>query len=760
MMQRLSYKYLIVTLLFLIIQQCAYAQLGDVRGIVYDEKTGEPLIYTNVFFEGTSQGSQSDVNGFYNITKAQQGEHILMVTLVGYDTFKLKIKIEKDKILNQNIYLQKRIFTIEEVKISAEKQSKTTEVQISQTKLTSKTIKKLPSVGGEPDLVQYLQVLPGVIFTGDQGGQLYIRGGSPIQNKVLLDGMTIYNPFHTIGLFSIFETEVIKNVSVYSGGFGAEYGGRVSSVIDVTTREGNKKRVSARASVSPFMTRFLVEGPIKKMDNLGASSSYIFTSKYSYLDKTSKVVYPWVESENALPFSFLDFYGKLSFNGGNGSKLNVFGFNYNDNVDYPNATFGWNTYGGGCNFVLIPGQSKTVIKGFMAYSNYNTVFAERGKKDKTSSIGGFNTGLNFSYYFPKAQLDYGFSINGFRTTFDFFNSLGLQIDQNQNTTEIGSYVSYRYSGKKFVIEPSIRFDYYSSLSQLSPEPRLRVKYNISKNIRFKFGSGIYAQNFISTRSDKDIVNLFNGFLSAPEEDLIKLDGSTSRSKLQHSYHLISGVELDITKYIEVNIEPYYKNFSQLIDLNRNKQLKSDPDYMIEQGDSYGIDFSMKFEKKNYYLWVVYSLGYNTRNNSTQQYYTHYDRRHNVNIVATYDFGKHKSWEASARWNFGSGFPFTKTQGFYQYQDFANGIDADYLTNNGQLGLIYDTDLNTGRLPYYHRMDLSLTRHFSFGEFQKLDASFSLTNAYNRKNIFYFDRILYERVNQLPIIPALSLNYTM
>jgi hypothetical protein len=166
-------------------------------------------------------------------------------------------------------------------------------------------INKLPSVG-EPDLAQYLQVLPGVVFTGDQGGQLYIRGGLPIQNKVLLDGMVIYNPFHSIGLFSVFDNDIMRNADVYSAGFGAEYGGRTSSIMDITTRDGNKKHLSGKVSASTFGAKLTLEGPLKKLKEDGkGSSSFLLSGKTSYLPQTSKTLYPYANQTQRRWFTFL-----------------------------------------------------------------------------------------------------------------------------------------------------------------------------------------------------------------------------------------------------------------------------------------------------------------------------------------------------------------------------------------------------------------------------------------------------------------------
>src|SRR5690606_5160674 len=168
---------------------------------------------------------------------------------------------------------------------------------------------------------QYLQVLPGVVVTGDQGGQLYVRGGLPVQNKVLLDGMILYNPFHSLGLFSVFDNDIMKSADVYSAGFGAEYGGRTSSVMDFKTRDGNKNRTAGKISLSTFSAKANIEGPFKKLtDNVNTSASYVFSVKHSILPSTSKALYSYA-NPNGLPFYYTDVYGKASLNSTGGSKI-------------------------------------------------------------------------------------------------------------------------------------------------------------------------------------------------------------------------------------------------------------------------------------------------------------------------------------------------------------------------------------------------------------------------------------------------------
>ncbi|MEP7128716.1 MAG: TonB-dependent receptor, partial [Chitinophagales bacterium] len=295
------------TALFFLLLSCfttqLFAQNATVRGLVYEKASGEPVIYTNVILKGTGLGAQTNEDGLYNIANVKPGSYMIFCTQLGFDSVEIPITVRPNEILNQQIFLSKSAIELENVNISAAREEKKTETAVSMTKITSKDITRIPSVGGEADLAQYLQVLPGVVFTGDQGGELYIRGGSPIQNKVLLDGMTIYNPFHSIGLFSVFETDIIRNVKVFTGGFSAEYGDRLSAVLDVTTRDGNKKQFAGKVAVNPFLTKVVLEGPIKKLNDAGSSVSYMFTGKSSYLDKSSQLFYSYIDT-GGLPYSF------------------------------------------------------------------------------------------------------------------------------------------------------------------------------------------------------------------------------------------------------------------------------------------------------------------------------------------------------------------------------------------------------------------------------------------------------------------------
>ncbi|HMX84068.1 MAG TPA: TonB-dependent receptor [Saprospiraceae bacterium] len=752
-------KYTMAVIFALTVNHLFAQTNGGVRGTILDKATGNPVAYAVVQLVGTQYGATSNETGFYSINNVPVGEYVMLVKLFGYDSLSMDVSIKRGGYVNKQILLSESGINLKEFEISAEREAAKTEVLVSKVTVTPKQIRALPSTGGEADIAQYLPVLPGVISTGDQGGQLYIRGGAPIQNKVLIDGLTIYNPFHSIGFFSVFETEAIRSVDVYTGGFGAQYGGRISAIVDIKTKDGNKKRLSGLISGSPFQSKVLLEGPISVLkESGGGSTSFILTGKTSYIDQTSKQLYKRVNNGNGLPFSYTDLYGKVSFNAANGSKVNLFGFNFLDKVKYQGiADLGWKATGGGASLSLIPGSASMLIGANLGYSDYAIDLKEADGAPRQSKINGFNLGLDFTSFGAHDEFRYGFDINNFNTDFAFTNFKKLNIKQEQFTTELSGFFSYKYKWPKLVIEPGLRVQYYASLSESSLEPRLGLKWNATDKLRFKLAGGMFSQNLLSTVSEQDIVNLFVGFLSGPEEQLLTKDEkSPADSKLQKAVHLITGVEYDVNKNLTINLEPYVKKFTQLINLNRNKTKFSDPNYESETGDAYGIDLSAKYDRRNFYAWVTYSLGFVNRDDGTQIYPTNFDRRHNVNLVATYNFGKDKTWEFGARWNFGTGFPFTRTQGFYEFFQFQDGVSTDVNSGNGDLGIIYSSKRNDGRLPTYHRLDLSLKKTIIFSKSSKLEINATATNAYDRANIFYFDRVRYSRVDQLPILPSIGL----
>ena len=758
----------IVIHLFLLSSFQVFSQTGTVRGFVYEEDSGEPAMFSNVMLEGTQIGAVTDVNGFFTLTQVPNGNYNIIVSYIGFDPVSTSLIVKANKITDKSFYLNEASIQLNTVQLSAERQEAKTSVNTSVVKLTAKSLKKLPSIGGDPDIAQYLQVIPGVVFTGDQGGQLYIRGGAPIHNVVLLDGMILYNAFHSIGLFSVFDTDVIKTADVYTGGFSAEYGGRISSVVDIKTRDGNKKRLAGKVSASTFGAKLLLEGPLFKLKDNGSSSSFIVSSKTSYIDQTSPTLYPYV-GDDGLPYAFIDLYGKISLTGSNGSKLNFFGFNYRDDVRFTATNYSWNSNGFGSNFVLIPSGSSMLVEGNFAFSNYETEQLNPGGKPKVSSIGGFNTGLDFTYFLKgENQIKYGIEVLGFGNKLSFYTPSNINISHNDNTTEFAGFVNYKYVGSRLLLEPSVRYHSYTSLGESSLEPRIGLKYNLTEDLRFKSSAGLFSQNLIAVSTGREVINLFQGFISSTTNLPDLLNGSERTTYLQKAKHVIVGLEYDFNEKWSINVESYVKDFNQLINLNRNKLYEDDvnnssvpdelkKDFIVESGLAKGLDFLLKFNDIRTSLWMVYSLGKVTREDAFGTYSPLYDRRHNLNFVGSYNFGKDKSWTLDARWNFGSGLPFTMTQGYYENLTFNDGISTDVTQTNDDLGVLY-ADYNLGQMPSYHRLDISIKKQIKFSKTSILETSLSINNLYDRSNIFYYDQISDSRIDQLPFLLSLGANW--
>ena len=749
----------------------SFAQTGTVRGIVKSNEDGNAVPFAKVLIIGADKFDQTDIDGLFSIPNVPAGKYTIRISSPQFTEFTKEVEVIANGIvdLKVELFLGKMI---DQVDVYAGANEKITDPHISVVKITSTDIKRVPVTGGTADIAGYFQTVPGVITTGDQGGQVYVRGGTPIQNKVLLDGMTIYNPFHSIGFYSVFETELIRSADIYTGGFNAKYGGRISSIMDISYRDGNTKRFSGMVGVSPFTSQLMLEGPLNKAKNI----SFVMTGKASLLEQTSKALYPYINEGEGLPFNFYDFYGKVTVHGDQANKFSVFGFSFNDQVTYQAVSdLNWQSFGGGSSFIFVPNNSELFMKGRFNFSSYDINLKEENLKDRTSGILGTELAFDFTYHLPgKSRLDYGFGFNYFQTDFSTFNEVNRPIEQDNSSVEAGAYFTYRHVSKnrRLILEPGIRFQGYASVGQVTAEPRFSGKYNITDEIRFKVAGGYFTQNFTSTTSDKDVVNLFYGFITAPENlptNFVQPDGTqrTINNGLQKAWHAISGLEVDLSKKLSLNIEVYYKWFSQMTNVNSNKIFEDNAqnykiddiykkNFIVESGTALGGDIVFTYTTKKLYLWAVYAIGKVDRWNGFDYYAPVFDRRHNVNLIATYNFGKKESWEITARWNLGSGLPFKQTNGVYE-EPVINDISEDYWLGNAQdLTFLYD-DQNNGRLPTYHRLDMNVKKTIEPDKFSNMKWEFiaGITNTYSRQNIFYVNRVTNQKVYQLPIMPSVA-----
>jgi hypothetical protein len=759
-------KYVLTGLCFLLAMALQAQTTGDIRGFIYDANTGDRIPGAYVINSQDANVVVSDEDGFYSLVRLLSGKVLVSVWASDYDTATREINVIAGSNVKVDFYITP-IIKMRGANIKVSKVQKQPE-DPGHTEIKGKDIYRLPAIGGESDVLQYLQVLPGVVFSGDQGGQLYIRGGAPIMNKVMLDGMTIYNPFHSIGLFSVFETDLISSADVYSAAFNSEYGGRVSAVVDVKTRDGNKNRLTGKVGVNTFTSKLMLEGPIKRFSRGQSNSSFAVSYRNSYLKQSSRLFYNYANPDK-LPYNFGDLFLKFSVNSANGGYGKLYAFRFSDNVDFPQSTkYNWTSYGFGGKFLVVPDQAKTKVDGYFLYSKYEISQQENDAKPRRSGINGFNMGMNFGYNFKKDEFKWGIELNGFQTDFVLYNTNDRFIQQLESTTEINGFGNYKINRKKFKASLGARTQYYASLGNGTFEPRLQMRYSPRPFLGFKFAAGMYSQNLLSAISDRDVVNLFYGFLSGPDNLPTSFNGQPVTHRLQKAQHIAGGFDVTLKKHY-INVEGFYKLFTQITNINRDKLFDNNAanqdkperlrqDFVIETGNAFGGDVSYKYDFKPFYIWAVYSLTYVNRFDGYITYQPVFDRRHNANILITYSFDTTHPVEISARWNLGSGFPFTQTQGYYEKYDFQGGMSTDYTTSNGSLGILY-AQINQGRLPWYHRLDISIRRTWKLRDHRELGMVFSVSNVYNRKNIFYFDRVNLTRVDQLPFLPALGCNYT-
>jgi len=742
---------------------------GIIRGSVIDSD-GEPVVGAQVVLFPIQKGTLTNAEGLFSLTGIPNGKYRLRITAIGIDTLWQEVEIsDRQKLITLKLQPKVAAISLETVEIIESvtpARIDPTRVTVAVTPISPRQILQLPSFG-VPDVAQYLQILPGVVFTGDQGGQLYIRGGTPIQNLTLLDGAIIYSPFHTLSLFSVFETDILRQVNVYSAGFGAEYGGRISSVIDLRTRPGDFERLSGKVYTTPFVSGALLEGPMPWVKN----SSWILSARQGHIEQAAPRLYPYLK--DSLPFQFQDVYGKVTFGRGP-DQLNLWGFRQTDQVSLgENGTNRWAQWGGGTNFSLLPSKARVRILGNLAYSRFTNTFDDpRELRPRYSEIGGFNGGFTFSYLFGADELAFSADVRGFSTDFLFTNALGFITQQRQSNTELAGWFKYLKTIReqrtdeqgelrfqtRAVIEPSLRLHFYNTYGYLSIEPRLRAKYN-GDRWSLQAAAGRYVQNWVAAVSDRDVVILFQGFLTAPELPANK----QLRHPLQEAYHATLGGEYQLGDIL-LSLEGWYKRFTQLTIVNRERLFPEDPTFLTEIGYAYGGDLTLRYQTLAWSLYGTYSYQYNWRSDFRISYFPLWDRRHTANLLGTYRWGgwintprtRESKWEVSLRWTLGSGLPFTQTLGFFEKLLLLQGSQSPYVTQQGQLAVLLSPNYNAARLPAYHRLDLTLKRRWRIGGSFLLEGNLTVLNAYNRPNLFYIDRITARRYDQLPILPMIGL----
>ena len=753
-----------------------HAQLATIKGFVYDAKTGQTIPVASAWIDGTQVGQSTDQHGFFVLQKVPAGQVTLRVSFVGYEDFSELMSVKADEVYQRTVLLVPKVIELGAATISAERQRLQKVNPLSSHRLTPQTLQRIPGLSGQADLAEYLQVIPGVVFTGDRGGQLYIRGGEPVSNLVKLDGMTVVNPFHSVGFASVFDTETIGSVDVYTAGFGSTYGGRISSVIDIRTRTGNRNHFAATASGNTFGYQVIAEGPLKKMTPTNNGSiSFMLSQKGSFIKATAPLVYPWLDS-SALPFQYHDTYAKISLVGRNGEQIDLSGMRFTDGADYPGLlSSSWTNSGGGARFLMSPRETPLLFEGNLYMTDYRGVLKEHDRRPRNTSYNSVEGAFRVHYNRPSWKLIWGTEMNVLHTVHAFRSTDGTTEEDEFFTTELITFLEARFETRRLLIEPGFRLNYYADRSFISPEPRIRARYKLRDDLQASFAGGWYTQNLVSTTSAEDVVNLFQGFYIGPFFVQNEYKGTPIKNKFQMAWHAVAGVHYFGINNLKINAEVYFKDFTRLINYNRNKifdevlwvgssygseiQPYLTKHFIIEKGKAYGIDLLAELNREHGSLYLTYSLGFAHREDEFIQYSPHFDRRHSINLLASRSIGKRDHLLTRIRWNLGSGLPFTQSFGLYEDLSLQDGTFIFDNIHEGDLSVWYGP-LNGGRLPWYHRLDVSFSGNWPLGKKASIEATASIMNLYNRRNVFYIDRISGARVDQLPLIPTLGIKIVL
>lgn len=778
------------------------------NGVVKDRKSGETLPNVSVQVYGTSKGTVTNMDGNFTLFNVPSDTTTLLIRYLGYQTTAYKVTPEdaKGKLL---VEIEEVSMELGEVVVTAEKESNMMRMSenLSQVSISPAQVSTLPSIG-EKDIFRALQMLPGVSGSNEASSGLYVRGGTPDQNLVLLDGFTVYYVDHFFGFFSAFNANAIKDVQLYKGGFEAKYGGRISSVVDLTGKNGNTKKYDIGVGLSALSANALVEIP------MGKRASFLLAARRSYTDIIQSGLYDKLFSlygssnnnnsnSNAPPnrlfqtqpvFYFYDINAKLTYNLSNKDILSVSLYNGQDNLDNARQQnrggFGGGGFGGGN--INIQNETKDLTywgnngasikwgrtwspkwysNAVLAYSNY---FSNRNRTSKieiTSADGtkrNFNTGLyednnvqdlslrldNEFKINQKNQLEFGTQLtrNAIRYLYTTNDTTTVFANDNQGTLA-SVYAQNRWSPtEKLSVKYGLRGTYYGLTKKTYIEPRVSASYQLSDKISLKAAWGQYYQ-FINRIVREDVTAGSRDFWLLANDQDVPVSSAT---------HYIGGISYENDNYL-FSVETYRKDMTGLSEFtlrfNRANLIgdnnTNNQNFFKGTGYSQGVEFLAQRKVGKFTGWTSYTLSeviYNFPEISEKPFHALQDQTHEFKLVGSYNIGK---WTLSSTWVYATGKPYTAPIGGYQIT-LLDGNTQSYVSVG---------DKNAFRLPNYHRMDLAFTYHFKIDK-AKADAGITFFNVYNRINVRYkefevIDNQVYEtNVNLLGFTPNFFLNFKL
>ncbi|MCC7244172.1 MAG: TonB-dependent receptor plug domain-containing protein [Saprospiraceae bacterium] len=794
---RNHYRHFLFILLFWVAGAASLlAQKHTISGYVSDAQSGERLIGATVVDRRSGQGTTTNTYGFFSLTLPADSVY-LSVAYIGYQSDGFLFKLAQNQTFNIGL---KESALLKEVEIVAEKYERIEDrAQMSRIDIPIMQIKRVPALLGEVDVLKALQLLPGVSGGGEGQSGLYVRGGGPDQNLILLDGVPVYNASHLFGFFSVFNADAIKDVTLTKGGFPARYGGRLSSVIEINMKEGNENELHGEGSIGIISSKLTLEGPIKK-----GRSSFIVSGRRTYIDILAR---PLIKraleeegSEGSFGYYFYDLNAKanyrfsekdrlyLSFYGGSDKFYSNIIEKYGEQPSYENeinAGLGWGNLISALrwNHVFSP---KLFANTTLTYSQYRfNTKAENGDRRYENKVltsedfisikylNGINdwaAKIDFDYApNPKHLIKFGASAIAHQFNPGKFNVKFIATDNNQNYNftlnqpeeSAGEFAAYGEDDYK--VTSRLRLNYGLHFSAFTPKGKAYFSLQPRFNVRYLLNQGWALKGGFSTM--RQYINLLtNENLSLPTDLWLP---STDIIKPQDSWQAAIGVAKTFADEYEFSVEGYYKEMKNVLSFREGSSLFqfSNWEGRVTQGDgtAYGAEFFVQKKKGKFSGWIGYTLSWAWRQfddlNFGKKYPYKFDRRHDFEIVGTYKLTDRI--QMSGTWVFSTGNAVTFPTSSYLGQG----------TNLGYVDFLDHTpERNNFRFPSYNRLDFGI-------DFKKQKRRYERTwsvgayNAYSRKNPFFlyldstyeYDPVTgrstekknLKQVSLFPIIPYIS-----
>ena len=744
-----------------------------ISGFIKDAVSGEFLVGANILlYKDTIDvklppltGCSTNRFGYFIIPSLNPGNYFLVARFIGYRTFVTEIYLSNKKpIENLSVELTPEDIQLEEVIVKGEKKEKTLSSTID---ISPELLSKLPTLSGEMDLFKSLELLPGVNKASEISSGLYIRGGSPDQTLTLVDGVIVYNPAHLGNIASTFNSNAISDIRLIKGAFPAEYGGRLSSILDIKLRSGSKEKEKGNLGIGLINSFASFEGPFSE------NSTYMLSGRTMYYDVLQK---KFDEKSSVPRYNFFDVNAKITYELSEKSILSISGLYSSDHAYSTSGNSGtgydikWKNVNLSLNWLQINNKS-LLLNSIASFINYE--FSSKIGLDPTtiSSYSYFSNPNLVDFYFRENAEYKWHQDHTLKTGFDFaiHNYDLLFSDAYNEALEKDPYAGKNLTGGEFSIyfqnesdfseqlktNLGVRFYYFHNQKLFSPEPRISVAYHLNEDLILK-GAFAIAHQFLHLIVRNDITLPTD--LWYPSTEKIKPASSTQYVLGFDSYWLDQSYSL--------TVEGFYKRLKNIYEF-RNTPVLNPFDDTIEdqfvkgQGESYGIEFFINKRKGKFSGWIGYTLSASVRQfdqlNSGKKYYSKYDRRHDISFVLGYQLYENLSFGLT--WIYATGQRYSLPPGQFIFDPIGTGGGEEIQYNY--------VELNSQKFPDYHKLDLNASYSFIWFE-TSFEAYINLYNVYNRHNAFAQYVVkqenengekvsLLKRITLFPFIPSIGIS---